>query len=161
MLAPLTVLALYAAYGMLGPALISLALWLLAVAAARFAVAPAPVAAPREHEPAEAPRHPWILMNPRSGGGKVGRFHLVDKARAAGARVLLLGAERQDVAELARQAVADGADLPAVAGGDGTQALVAEVAARHDLPFVVMPSRRTPAPSRPASTGNTCCCRPR
>ena len=161
MLAPLTVLALYAAYGMLGPALISLALWLPAVAAARFAVAPAPVAAPREHEPAEAPRHPWILMNPRSRGGKVGRFHLVDKARAAGARVLLLGAERQDVAELARQAVADGADLPAVAGGDGTQALVAEVAARHDLPFVVMPSRRTPAPSRPASTGNTCCCRPR
>lgn len=78
-------------------------------------------------------------MNPRSGGGKVGRFGLVEKARAAGCRVALLDAG-QDVAGLARQAVAEGADLLAVAGGDGTQALVAEVAARHDLPFVVIPA---------------------
>ncbi|EDY60987.2 LOW QUALITY PROTEIN: diacylglycerol kinase, partial [Streptomyces sviceus ATCC 29083] len=46
----------------------------------------------------------------------------------------------QDVSELARRAVAEGADLLAVAGGDGTQALVAEVAAYHDLPFVVIPA---------------------
>lgn len=39
---------------------------------------------------------------------------------------------------LARQAVADGADLLGVAGGDGTQALVAAVAAEHDLPFLVV-----------------------
>ncbi|GGN49136.1 hypothetical protein GCM10011579_002610 [Streptomyces albiflavescens] len=138
--APVTVLALYAAFGMLGPALVSLGLWALGTAAARIAVAPGRIHSAPEGEPAEAPRHPWILMNPRSGGGKVGRFHLVDKARAAGARVVLLGAGGQDVAELARQAVADGADLLAVAGGDGTQALVAEVAARHDLPFLVIPA---------------------
>ncbi|MFE6486419.1 diacylglycerol/lipid kinase family protein [Streptomyces sp. NPDC057757] len=136
--APVTVLALYAAHDMLWPALLSLALWILAVALARVAVTPARFSA--DGEPAEASHHPWILMNPRSGGGKVGRFQLVEKARAAGARVAILDAGGQDPAERARQAVADGADLLAVAGGDGTQALVAEVAARSDLPFVVIPA---------------------
>ncbi|MDG9710118.1 diacylglycerol kinase family protein [Streptomyces sp. DH10] len=138
--APVAVLALYATFGMLGPALLSLGLWLLAVTAARTALAPRHTAASRQAFVA-APRTPWILMNPRSGGGKVGRFHLVEKARTAGCRVALLDAGRhQDVAELARQAVAEGADLLAVAGGDGTQALVAEVAAHHDVPFVVIPA---------------------
>ncbi|MFF7070792.1 diacylglycerol/lipid kinase family protein [Streptomyces pseudovenezuelae] len=134
-LAPLTVLSLYSASGMLGPALLSLALWVLAVASARTAMAPPRAVAER----AEAPHDPWIVMNPRSGGGKVERFGLVAKARAAGARVVLLDGH-QDVVALARQAVAEGADLLAVAGGDGTQALVAEVAARHDVPFVVIPA---------------------
>jgi len=39
---------------------------------------------------------------------------------------------------VAERAVADGADLLGVAGGDGTQALVAGVAAEHGLPFVVI-----------------------
>ena len=43
-----------------------------------------------------------------------------------------------DVAALARDAVARGADLLGVAGGDGTQALVAGIAAEHDLPFLVV-----------------------
>ncbi|MFE5097437.1 diacylglycerol kinase family protein [Streptomyces sp. NPDC056638] len=34
----------------------------------------------------------------------------------------------------------DGADLLGVVGGDGTQALVAEVAAESGLPFVVIPA---------------------
>jgi diacylglycerol kinase family enzyme len=129
----------YATFGMLGPALLSLGLWLLAVTAARTALAPGRTAS--EQTVVEAPSAPWVLMNPRSGGGKVDRFGLVEKARAAGCRVVLLDAGRhQDVTELARQAVTEGADLLAVAGGDGTQALVAEVAARHDLPFVVIPA---------------------
>jgi diacylglycerol kinase family enzyme len=135
--APVAVLVVYAASGMLGPALLSLALWLLAVTAARTATAPGRAASGRAV--AEAPRAPWVLMNPRSGGGRVGRFQLAEKARAAGCRVVLLR-PGQDVAALARQAVADGADLLAVAGGDGTQALVAEVAAHHDLPFAVIPA---------------------
>ncbi|MCX5265290.1 diacylglycerol kinase family protein [Streptomyces sp. NBC_00199] len=134
--APVAVLALFATFGLLGPALLSLALWVLALAAARTSSARGRTA--REREVVEAPRAPWILMNPRSGGGKVGRFRLVEKARDAGCRVVLLEG-RQDVAELARRAVAEGADLLAVAGGDGTQALVAEVAAQHDLPFMVIP----------------------
>ncbi|MFI5676730.1 diacylglycerol/lipid kinase family protein [Streptomyces cellulosae] len=140
--APVAVLALYASFGMLGPALLSLGLWLLAVTSARTALGSGPTASEQsEQTVAEAPRAPWVLMNPRSGGGKVSRFDLVEKARAAGCRVALLDVGRhQDVTELARQAVAEGADLLAVAGGDGTQALVAEVAARHDLPFVVIPA---------------------
>ena len=78
-------------------------------------------------------------MNPKSGGGKVTRFDLPPKAAALGAEVFLMsGPEQVDVAAVARPAVADGADLLGVAGGDGTQALVAEVAAEHGLPFVVI-----------------------
>jgi diacylglycerol kinase family enzyme len=78
-------------------------------------------------------------MNPRSGGGKVGRFDLRRKAEALGAEVFLMsGPEPVDVAAVARQAVADGADLLGVAGGDGTQALVAGVAAEHGIPFLVI-----------------------
>ena len=51
---------------------------------------------------------------------------------------LLQGPGTVDVAALARQAVADGADLLGVAGGDGTQALVAGIAAEHGLPFLVI-----------------------
>jgi hypothetical protein len=43
---------------------------------------------------------------PRSGGGKVTRFGLQDKAQALGAEVAML----EDMAALARKAVADGAD---------------------------------------------------
>lgn len=84
------------------------------------------------------PRHPFIVMNPRSGGGKVGRFRLKEKAEALGAEVVQLDAPATDVAALARDAVARGADLLGVAGGDGTQALVAGVAAELDVPFVVI-----------------------
>ncbi len=78
-------------------------------------------------------------MNPRSGGGKVGRFRLREKAERLGARVVLLEPGQQtDVTGLARRAVADGADLLGAAGGDGTQALVAAVAAEHDIPFLVI-----------------------
>ncbi|MFC5806214.1 diacylglycerol/lipid kinase family protein [Streptomyces heilongjiangensis] len=135
--APLLVPAVYAATGVLWPVLVSLALWVLAMASAHIAVAYRGTA---DEHAAAPPRHPWILMNPRSGGGKVGRFHLEERARAAGAEVVLLDGGPQDVAGLARRAVADGADLLAVAGGDGTQALVAEVAARNDLPFLVIPA---------------------
>jgi diacylglycerol kinase family enzyme len=51
---------------------------------------------------------------------------------------LLAGAEPVDVAEVARRAVDRGADLLGVAGGDGTQALVAGIAAERGLPFLVI-----------------------
>jgi diacylglycerol kinase family enzyme len=78
-------------------------------------------------------------MNPKSGGGKVEKFDLKRKAEELGAEVFLIGgSEPVDVAEVAREAVAQGADLLGVAGGDGTQALVAGIAAQHGLPFVVI-----------------------
>ncbi|MEU6769849.1 diacylglycerol kinase family protein [Streptomyces sp. NPDC046759] len=142
-LAPVATLVLFALHGMLWPACLSLGLWILALAAARIALTPTgPSPGPgREPRPVPAALHPWVVMNPRSGEGKVERFHLVEKARAAGASIVVLDPVRhQDVADLARRAVAEGADLLAVAGGDGTQALVAEVAARHDVPFMVIPA---------------------
>jgi diacylglycerol kinase family enzyme len=85
------------------------------------------------------PRRPFLIMNPRSGGGKVARFGLQERAEALGATVALLeGPGPVDVAALARQAVAEGADLLGVAGGDGTQALVAGIAAEHNLPLLVI-----------------------
>ena len=92
-----------------------------------------------EH-PAEPPaRHPYLIMNPKSGGGKVEKFDLKRKAEHLGAEVFLIGGPGPvDVAQIAREAVAQGADLLGVAGGDGTQALVAGVAAEHGLPFVVI-----------------------
>ncbi|HYN95316.1 MAG TPA: diacylglycerol kinase family protein, partial [Pilimelia sp.] len=74
-----------------------------------------------------------------SGGGKVQRFGLADRARELGAEVaLLVGPDPVDVAALARRAVREGADLLGVAGGDGTQAAVAAVAAEHGVPFMVI-----------------------
>ncbi|WP_037944423.1 diacylglycerol/lipid kinase family protein, partial [Streptomyces sp. NRRL WC-3774] len=85
------------------------------------------------------PRRPVLIMNPLSGGGKVVEHALVERAEALGARVVLLDVDNSpDPAALARQALAEGADLLGVAGGDGTQALVAGVAADHDVPFMVL-----------------------
>jgi diacylglycerol kinase family enzyme len=138
-LAPLVVLVLYIRAGLLWVALLSLALFLLAGVAGVAALA-----ADREdtgmvtYDVSPAQR-PFLIMNPRSGDGKVVRFGLQAKAEALGAEVALLdGPGIVDVANLARDAVARGADLLGVAGGDGTQALVAGIAAEHDLPFLVV-----------------------
>lgn len=85
------------------------------------------------------PLRPFIVMNPRSGGGKVVKFDLKRKAEALGAEVALLdGPGHVDVAAIVRDAVDRGADLLGVAGGDGTQALVAGICAEHDLPLLVI-----------------------
>jgi diacylglycerol kinase family enzyme len=87
----------------------------------------------------EPASRPFLIMNPRSGGGKVVRFGLREKAESLGAEVAVLeGPGTVDVAQLAQDAVARGADLLGVAGGDGTQALVAAVAAEHDVPLLVI-----------------------
>ncbi|GAB7029209.1 diacylglycerol kinase family protein [Streptomyces sp. NPDC021749] len=140
-LAPVAVLVSYVAARLLWLVLVSLALWMLAAAAGWAALRADTVARAAPGRPVRPPERACLLMNPRSGGGKVGRFGLREKAEALGAEVLLLDAARHgDVAGLARDALARGADLLGVAGGDGTQALVAAVAAEHDVPFVVIPA---------------------
>ena len=79
------------------------------------------------------------VMNPRSGGGKVGRFRLIEQAELLGARVKLMGAG-DDPATLAQRALEEGAEVLGVAGGDGTVAAVAAVAAEADRPLVVVPA---------------------
>jgi hypothetical protein len=136
-LAPVAVLVIFTLHGLLWEALVAVALIALAAGAGRRALAPA-AAVPGIVE-VPPPRHAFLIMNPRSGGGKVARFGLKERAEALGAEVALLeGPGTVDVAALARQAVAGGADLLGVAGGDGTQALVAGIAAENDLPFLVI-----------------------
>ncbi|MFI8092440.1 diacylglycerol/lipid kinase family protein [Streptomyces sp. NPDC086080] len=138
---PAALLALFAVT-LFWALLVSLALWGLAVWSGRFALRGAGHGHAHAHvreRRLPPPRKPVLIMNPRSGGGKVGRFRLREKAERLGARVVLLEPGKQhDVTELARAAVADGADLLGAAGGDGTQALVAAVAAEHDIPFLVI-----------------------
>ncbi|WP_393099925.1 diacylglycerol/lipid kinase family protein [Streptomyces sp. LN325] len=139
MAAPAAVVTLFAV-SLLWAVPVSLLLWAVAVGTGRYALrGDRPRSRPARERRTPPPRRPFLVMNPRSGGGKVARFGLVEKAERLGARVVLLGPDEQrDVTALARAAVADGADLLGVAGGDGTQALVAAVAAEHGLPFLVI-----------------------
>ncbi|OBA74386.1 diacylglycerol kinase [Mycobacterium sp. 1554424.7] len=137
-LAPIAEIVVYLVGGVLWVAIVSAGFWLLAGVTARLALTQNRPDWRMPEYPAHPPaRHPYLIMNPKSGGGKVGKFDLKRKAESLGAEVFLL--DRQvDIAELARQAVANGADLLGVAGGDGTQALVAGVAAELGVPFVVI-----------------------
>jgi diacylglycerol kinase family enzyme len=136
---PVTVLVIYAFANLLWVAAVAAAGWLLAGATARAALAEDKKHWRMPEFPATPARHPFLIMNPRSGGGKVVKFDLRQRAEALGAEVFLMdGPGPVDVAAVARQAIAGGADLLGVAGGDGTQALVAGVAAEHDVPFLVI-----------------------
>jgi diacylglycerol kinase family enzyme len=85
------------------------------------------------------PARPWLLVNPRSGGGKAERLGIAAAARARGVQVHEL-VPGDDPTALARQAVAAGADAVGVSGGDGSLGLVAAVAVEADVPFVCVPS---------------------
>ena len=137
---PAAVIVVYALNSLLWVALVAAAGWLLAGITARAALAGDRGEWRMPEHPVRQPAgHPFLIMNPKSGGGKVGRFDLRRRAEELGAEVFLLdGDEPVDVAEVARAAVARGADLLGVAGGDGTQALVAGIAAEHGIPFLVI-----------------------
>src|SRR5438067_791516 len=139
-LAPIAVIIVYAFRNLLWVAIVAAAAWLLASITARRALAGDQQDWRMPEHPAQPPaRHPYLIMNPKSGDGKVGKFDLKGKAETLGAEVFLLaGPGHVDVAEVARTAITEGADLLGVAGGDGTQALVAGIAAEHDIPFMVI-----------------------
>jgi diacylglycerol kinase family enzyme len=79
-----------------------------------------------------------LLLNPRSGAGKVGRFDLVEEAKRRGIEPVVLG-PGEDLVALARE-VATSAEAIGMAGGDGSQALVAQVALDHELAYVCVPA---------------------
>jgi diacylglycerol kinase family enzyme len=85
------------------------------------------------------PEHPVLIMNPKSGGGKAERFQLGIECRKRGIEPVLLR-PGDDLRELAEDAVRRGADVLGMAGGDGSQALVASVAARAGLGYVCVPA---------------------
>jgi diacylglycerol kinase family enzyme len=88
---------------------------------------------------AEAPTRAVVIWNPKSGGGKALAANLDAEARARGIEPIELR-PGDDLVQLVRDAVTNGADALAAAGGDGTQALVATIAAELDLPFACIPA---------------------
>jgi diacylglycerol kinase family enzyme len=109
-------------------------------------VPPTPeVAAARRELAARVPaqvhgfHRPVLVLNPRSGSAQAVREQLLEAAGRYG--VQLHEAETPaGLVALARAAVADGADVLGVAGGDGSLAAVAAVAIEAELPFVCVPA---------------------
>jgi hypothetical protein len=128
--------------GSLAGLLVVLVLVLAAVALTRYALgrdlAALRAAAP-EGRLVPAAHQPVLIMNPKSGDGKVERFHLEAEARRRGIEPVLLR-PGDDLRELAERAAAGGADVIGMAGGDGSQALVASVAAAHGSAYVCVPA---------------------
>ena len=76
-LAPVAVIVVFAFRGVLWVAIASAAAWLLASVVARVALAGDLTDWRMPEHPAEPPaRHPYLIMNPKSGGGKVEKFDL-------------------------------------------------------------------------------------
>jgi diacylglycerol kinase family enzyme len=122
--------------------LMQMALLLIFAAAGRYALGPDAGRRPEGGPPARAvgaARRGVLLINPASGDGTAIRLHLADAATARGIRAITL-APGDDLARLARQAAVEGADVLGMAGGDGSQAIVAAAAVRHGIAYVCVPS---------------------
>ena len=84
-------------------------------------------------------QHGVLIMNPGSGGGKVAEFDLEGEARRRGIKPVVLN-PGDDLRRLAEAAIQEGADVLGMAGGDGSQALVASVASLSDVAYVCVPA---------------------
>jgi diacylglycerol kinase family enzyme len=80
-----------------------------------------------------------VIMNLKSGSGKAERFGLPEECRKRGIEPVILQ-PGDDMLVLAQEAIDRGADVIGMAGGDGSQALVASVAMRSDVPLVCIPA---------------------
>lgn len=107
----------------------------LALVLARIALGVREYRQHAEEPVAPPPQRAVLFMNPKSGGGKVGEYDLVARAEALGAEVQLI-TPGCDLVQMAHDAVASGADLLGAAGGDGTQAIVAQVASENGVEFL-------------------------
>jgi len=114
----------------------------LGIALARYALrrdARSLKARPTPGDPVRRAERPVLLVNPRSGERKSERVGLVDACHARRIDAVVLE-EEADMHKLALEAVDAGADVIGIAGGDGSQAVVASVAAARDVPMVVVPA---------------------
>jgi len=80
-----------------------------------------------------------LIINLKSGGGKAERLDLVGESGRRGIEAIVLQ-PGDDLLQLAEGAIARGAQVVGMAGGDGSQALVATVAARRDVAHVCIPA---------------------
>lgn len=85
------------------------------------------------------PQNPVVFWNPKSGDGKALAADLAQEASDRGINPVELH-EYDDLTKLVLDAIESGADALAAAGGDGTQATVAGIAAEHGLPFACIPA---------------------
>ena len=83
--------------------------------------------------------HGVLIVNLKSGGGKVEQHHLVEHCHQRGVEVVVLR-PGDDLEQLARAAIDAGADVIGMAGGDGSQAVVASVASERGVAMVVVPA---------------------
>jgi hypothetical protein len=84
---PIAVILVYAFRDLLWIAVVSAVVWLLGSMTARLALAGNQADWRMPERPAQPPaRHPYLIMNPKSGGGKVEKFDLKRKAEELGAR---------------------------------------------------------------------------
>lgn len=83
-------------------------------------------------------RRPVLIINPKSGNGRALRANIPNKAERLGIKVIITK-KNDNIEGLAQQAVADGADVLGVSGGDGTLGAVAKVAIENKLPLAVLP----------------------
>ena len=90
-------------------------------------------------KPVLAATHGVLIVNLKSGGGKAERFQLEAECRERGIKPVVLQ-PGDDLTRLAHDAIDRGADVIGMAGGDGSQALVASVAGERDVPMVVVPA---------------------
>jgi diacylglycerol kinase family enzyme len=93
----------------------------------------------RHAQPASRALGGVLIINPRSGGGKAERFDLATEAQKRGIEPVLLE-DGGNLGELAERACSCGADVIGMAGGDGSQALLASVAMEHDVAHVCVPA---------------------
>ncbi|HEY6745632.1 MAG TPA: diacylglycerol kinase family protein [Mycobacteriales bacterium] len=89
--------------------------------------------------PVPPARRGVLVINPRSGGGKAGRVGLAAEAARRGIATITLG-PGQDLRAVVEEAVAAGADVVGMAGGDGSQGVVAAVASARDIVHVCVPA---------------------
>jgi diacylglycerol kinase family enzyme len=114
----------------------------VSVASARYALRPGSGAT---HETSAHPRTAMrpsrgvLIMNLKSGGGKAERFRLAEVCEKRGIEPVVLR-PGDDLLRLAEGAIDRGADVIGMAGGDGSQALVATIASRRNVPHVCVPA---------------------
>ncbi len=119
-----------------------LALMALSVGASRFALGRdlrTLEGQPTRGTPVGPSQRGVLLINSKSGGAKAERFRLAHEAAKRNIETVTLR-PGDDLPTLAEDAIARGADVLGMAGGDGSQAAVARVAMNHDVGFVCVPA---------------------
>jgi diacylglycerol kinase family enzyme len=116
-------------------AVVTLALFGVTARAAVRADAAARVPA----RPVPPARHGVLVINPRSGNGKADRVGLAAEATRRGITTITLS-PGDDLRSVVEDAVAAGADVVGMAGGDGSQGVVAAVASARDVAHVCVPA---------------------